>query len=71
MVYVKIKDIASGETWILASSRLCELYKKPKKGKDYTVVETFKGKDLEGKSYVPLFNYFKEVKIKLNFTNFY
>lgn len=39
--------------------RLTELYKIPDM---YTVLEKFTGKDLKGKSYTPLFDYFANLK---------
>ena len=64
--YVQIKDLASGHEYILAQARLVQLYPamgskkwKPEKAKDlYEVVATFKGTDLVGKRYEPLFDYF-------------
>ena len=100
--YVKIKDLKTGNFYILAKCRLVELYKsgaqyavanenvkvvksKPKKKKnkkkkpvtgeqpkeeviqedveeekEFEILETYKGKDLVGKEYVPLFNYYHE-----------
>ena len=106
--YVKIRDINTGNKYILAKCRLVELYKsgakysnvaddvkikktKPKKKKkknkkkkdqakeeeiketeeeettedkeEFEILETFKGKDIIGKEYVPLFDYYyKEMK---------
>ncbi|OUM64219.1 hypothetical protein PIROE2DRAFT_9060 [Piromyces sp. E2] len=55
--YVKIKDGETGAIWILLEKRLDVLYKNVKKAK-FEVLEKFKGKDLVGKKYVPLFNYY-------------
>jgi isoleucyl-tRNA synthetase len=60
-VYVKIKDGETGSLYILAEDRLDILYKDPKKAK-FTVEEKFKGSDLVGKKYVPLFDYFADRK---------
>jgi len=62
MTYVKVRDLESGEFWILAESRLEFIFPKKKKATDlpYEVVENFSGKDLVGKNYIPLFDYFKE-----------
>ncbi|KAI8896317.1 tRNA synthetases class I-domain-containing protein [Globomyces pollinis-pini] len=59
--YIKIKDGETGSVWILMDSRLDILYKDPKKAK-YTVLETYKGSDLEGLEYEPLFNFFADRK---------
>eukprot|EP00668_Euglena_longa_P014268 GGOE01018247.1.p1 GENE.GGOE01018247.1~~GGOE01018247.1.p1 ORF type:complete len:1070 (+),score=313.51 GGOE01018247.1:91-3300(+) len=64
--YLKIKDKKTGKLWILAEARLCQLYdlKKAEKSGEmpYEVLEEFKGTQLEGKPYVPLFDYFKDKK---------
>ncbi len=53
--YVKILD---GENvFILAKDRLASYYKDPLQ---YTVIEECTGKDLEGLSYIPMFDYFKD-----------
>ncbi|KAJ4462786.1 putative Isoleucine--tRNA ligase [Paratrimastix pyriformis] len=56
--YVKIRDASSGKVWVLAESRLSELYKTPQ---EYTVISKCKGADLRGKRYVPLFPYFAQM----------
>ncbi|GAA6052199.1 hypothetical protein JCM3770_000792 [Rhodotorula araucariae] len=61
--YIKIHDVERDTHFILCDKLLGTLYKDPakaKKEKKYTVVETYKGKDLVGKTYEPLFPYFKE-----------
>eukprot|EP00586_Coscinodiscus_wailesii_P002114 CAMPEP_0172483452 /NCGR_PEP_ID=MMETSP1066-20121228/10478_1 /TAXON_ID=671091 /ORGANISM="Coscinodiscus wailesii, Strain CCMP2513" /LENGTH=1157 /DNA_ID=CAMNT_0013247349 /DNA_START=273 /DNA_END=3746 /DNA_ORIENTATION=- len=66
MEYVKIEDVKSKEKYVLAKSRLSQLYPqmnskkwKPAKAKEiYTVLESFEGKALVGKKYEPLFNFF-------------
>ena len=55
--YVKIRDHASGHRYILAEARLSDYYKDPE---EYTVLETFKGSSLEGKRYLPMFDYFAD-----------
>jgi len=50
--YVKILDQASGKKLIVAEARLQANFK------DYQVLEIFKGKQLHGKRYKPLFSYF-------------
>jgi len=52
MEYVKIKEIKSGSQYILMTKRLEILYKDPTQ---YEVLEKYKGSDLKGKKYVPLF----------------
>ncbi|CAD8161022.1 unnamed protein product [Paramecium pentaurelia] len=55
--YVKLLDKASNTHYILAESRIVELYNDAKL---YEVVQKFKGSELVGTEYVPLFNYFPE-----------
>jgi len=55
--YLKIKDEDSGKIYILAESRLKDVLKQTYI-KKHTVLEKMKGKDLIGKKYVPLFDYF-------------
>ena len=55
--YVKIED--SGNFYILAESRLSAYYKE---AGDYKIISRFKGEELLGQSYVPLFPYFEELK---------
>lgn len=52
--YVKIRT--SGQIYILAEARLKSNFK------EYEILETFKGKALQGKQYQPLFNYFADIK---------
>jgi isoleucyl-tRNA synthetase len=53
--YAEVIDHASKKHWILASARLPVYYKNPD---DYTLVRIFPGDELEGKRYLPLFDYF-------------
>lgn len=55
--YVKIKEIASNRCYILAKARLSANYKTQD---EYTVLESFSGKSLEGKKYRPVFPYFAD-----------
>lgn len=55
--YVRIQDQESGKKYILAEQRLPTLYKDPE---GYKILETFPGKELEGKRYKPLFDYFAD-----------
>ncbi|WFD44811.1 isoleucine--tRNA ligase [Malassezia psittaci] len=59
MDYVKIFDEERQRNFILCESLLTTLYKDPKKAK-YKKLESYKGKDLKGIKYVPLFDYFAE-----------
>jgi len=54
--YVKVKDAGSSKQYILAEARLPEYYKSKE---EYEVVARFKGKELEGKRYRPLFSHFE------------
>jgi isoleucyl-tRNA synthetase len=61
--YVKIHDVERDANFILCDKLLSCLYKDPvkaKKEKKYEVLETYKGTDLVGMEYEPLFPYFKE-----------
>jgi isoleucyl-tRNA synthetase len=65
MDYVKIKDAATGRIYVLAEERLCELYKggtkaKGNKKKGYEPLSKFKGIELVGKKYTPIFPYYKD-----------
>jgi isoleucyl-tRNA synthetase len=89
MDYVRVKDKMNGSIYILAESRLVQIYppkkkkkskkKKSKKGADakeeekkdgddldYEILSRCKGKDLEGKKYVPLFPYFEDRAKSMN-----
>ena len=57
--YVKIFDEKAGMHYILLESLIGTLYKKPEKGQ-YKVVARYKGSDLLGWRYKPLFPYFYE-----------
>ncbi|RJE25033.1 Isoleucyl-tRNA synthetase [Aspergillus sclerotialis] len=57
--YIKILDEASGKHYILLESLLRTLYKDPKKAK-FKIVDRFKGSDMKGWRYEPLFDYFYE-----------
>ena len=63
MEYVKIKDAQSGKMFILAESRLVELYPKMKKkgykGGEFEVLEKMVGEKLKGTEYTPIFPYFQ------------
>ena len=53
--YVKIRDNETGNYYILGKSRLSSYYKDESL---YTVVQSFKGRELAGLRYEPLFPYF-------------
>ncbi|UCF96405.1 MAG: isoleucine--tRNA ligase [Spirochaetaceae bacterium] len=55
--YVKVAD--GSENYILAKERLETYYKSPD---DYQIVEEFRGKELAGIEYEPLFPYFAELR---------
>ena len=60
--YVLIKDIKTNNRYILMEARLNQLYlkygKKDYKGGEFEIIRKYKGKDLIGATYEPLFNYF-------------
>jgi isoleucyl-tRNA synthetase len=49
--YAQVRDTATQRIYVLASSRLCELYKAGESGK-YEVMATLRGSDLVGRSYL-------------------
>ncbi len=53
--YVKVRDRQSGRFYILARQRLASYYRK---ADEYEVIGNFKGRDLAGRRYRPLFDYF-------------
>lgn len=55
--YIKLYDEQRKANYILLESCLTTLYKDPKKAK-YKIIEKFKGKDMAGWKYQPLFKYF-------------
>ncbi|KAI0344747.1 hypothetical protein BDW22DRAFT_1418918 [Trametopsis cervina] len=57
--YIKIHDEQHDQNFILYEGLLRTLYKDPKKAK-FKKLGTFKGSDLKGWRYVPLFEYFTE-----------
>ncbi len=64
LIYSFVKDKDSKETYIIAKKLLSKFYKSPE---EYQVVKEVKGKDLEGKEYEPLFDYFKDTKNAFKF----
>lgn len=61
MDYVKIKENSTGKQYILAKPCLPTVFKNEA---DYTILENFKGRELEGKRYLPPFDYFTAQKEK-------
>lgn len=59
--YVKIRVIKTGEQLYLGAARVVAYFKKED---EYEILQQFKGKDLEGKKYEPLFPYFKQLIIE-------
>ena len=57
LTYIQIKHKATGTQYIVNEKCVTILYKE---ATDYDVVKTFLGKELVGKKYTPLFNYFVE-----------
>ena len=63
--YVRIKH--GEDYYILAKDRLSAYYRDPS---EYEIVEQFKGRDFEGRSYEPLFPFFQELTEKGAFRTF-
>ena len=59
MNYVYLKDKSDNSVYIL-SENLVSRYFKAKE--EYSIIKKIKGKELEGKKYLPLFPYFEDVK---------
>lgn len=57
--YVKVRDVASGDFYVLAKSRLSAYYKNES---DYEIVYEKKGSDFLGAKYEPLFPYFASLE---------
>jgi len=64
--YVKIHDENRDENFIIFESLLTTLYKDPKKAK-FKKIGTFKGADMAGWRYVPLFDYFTDKVSKASY----
>jgi isoleucyl-tRNA synthetase len=62
ITYVKVKD--GEENYILAEERLPAYYKDPAA---YTIVQRYTGRELAGRTYVPLFPFFASLKEKKAF----
>uniref|UniRef100_A0A0B7BCJ2 Isoleucine--tRNA ligase, cytoplasmic n=1 Tax=Arion vulgaris TaxID=1028688 RepID=A0A0B7BCJ2_9EUPU len=59
VIYVKVKDNTTNKVYIMMEQRLSALFKTEE---EYSILEKFPGKKLEGKEYIPLFDYFKQYK---------
>ncbi|TNN15304.1 Isoleucine--tRNA ligase, cytoplasmic [Schistosoma japonicum] len=57
--YVKILDISKNQKFILLKARLTSLYKQES---EYKILNTFKGRSMEGITYQPPFDYFIHLK---------
>ncbi|CAH8626208.1 unnamed protein product [Heterobilharzia americana] len=57
--YVKILDLPKNRIFVIMKARLTSLYKQES---DYKILETFRGKSMEGLTYQPPFNYFIHLK---------
>jgi isoleucyl-tRNA synthetase len=57
--YVYLKDNADGNTYVLAKDLISRYYREEK---NYSVLKEVSGKQLEGKEYEPLFDYFENNK---------
>jgi len=55
--YVAVRDTENGDVFVLAEARLNAYYKKEEQ---YEILKRMKGSDLEGLTYEPLFDYFKD-----------
>ena len=64
IVYAYVKDKDTKETYILAKELISKFYKSPD---EYEIIKEVTGKELEGKSYEPLFNYFAGTKNAFKF----
>ncbi len=58
--YVRVKELSSGNQYILAQALLPSVFKDP--AKDVEVLETVKGEKLIGLTYTPIFDYFASKK---------
>lgn len=58
--YVYVHDEKTDDTYVLAETRLVQIYKNPKKKKGFEIIKKVKGSELKGLRYEPLFPYFYE-----------
>ena len=57
--YVRLKDLETGEIYILAEARVDAFWKKGSAGKSYEILGRLKGAELDGLTYEPIFPWFK------------
>ena len=60
-IYIQVKDKSNGNVYIMMEARLVSLFKSPE---EYEVLEKYLGKQLKGRGYKPLFEYFGHLKKK-------
>ncbi|CAH8551607.1 unnamed protein product [Schistosoma turkestanicum] len=61
--YVKILDISKNRKFVIMKARLTSVYKQES---EYKILDTFKGRSMEGLTYQPPFNYFIHLKKERN-----
>ena len=59
VAYVEVRDHTDGARYILAEARVATYFPKPD---SYTVEARYRGRDLAGRGFVPLFDYFADRK---------
>ena len=64
LTYIYVKDKSDKNTYLMAKEVVRNFYKDKR---DYEIVKEVQGKELEGKEYEPLFNYFKDTKNAFRF----
>ena len=57
--YVRVRDKSNDKVYIMMEARLCALFKNED---EYEILKKYKGSDLKGKGYKPLFGYFADLK---------
>ena len=64
--YVKVRDMKSGMVLVFAECRLDDIYKNHAKAKEkpFEKLGTIKGSELAGTEYIPLFNFFENLRTK-------
>lgn len=60
--YVRAKEISSGKIWIMAEALLPTMFKDP--AKELEIISNFKGTELVGLTYEPLFDFFADRRAK-------
>ncbi len=64
LTYVYLKDKSDGTVYIMAKEIVVNFFRDKK---EYKIIKEVKGKELEGKQYEPLFDYFKDTKNAFKF----